>query len=337
MAEVSLRERRQRLIDRPDLGGLAFCRAYAAQADEWLSGLANRATKENPRSLALLAVGGYGRQELCPYSDLDVVLVHDGIRNVSSVAEAIWYPVWDEGVHLDHSVRKPAEVLVAAAEGDLRVALGLLDARLVWGERRVADPLLAEAVSLWRTKLGAKWLPALAQQMGDRHRTQGDLAFLLEPDLKEAHGGLRDASVLFAMAAYAPMLAGYVDLGSIAPAVSTLMAIRVELHRRAGRALDKLLLQEQDHIAELLSFADADQLMAAVSTAGRSIAWAVDDAWRRQPSWQPSREPRFGRRRTSGARPLEPIATEPGIVLVGHEIALATDADIANDSSLPFL
>jgi [protein-PII] uridylyltransferase len=335
MADVSLRERRQRLVDRPDLGGLVFCRAYAAEADEWLSGLANRAVQGNSRSLALLAVGGYGRQELCPYSDLDVVLVHDGIRNVSSVADAIWYPVWDEGVHLDHSVRKPSEVL-AAAEADLRVALGLLDARLVWGERRVADPLLAEAVALWRTKLGAKWLPFLAQQMADRHRTQGDLAFLLEPDLKEAHGGLRDASVLRAMAVYAPNLAGYVDLESIVPAVSTLTDIRVELHRRAGRALDKLLLQEQDHIAGLLSYADADELMAAVSKAGRTIAWAVDDAWRRQPSWQPARESRFGRRRGTHAQALGAVAMEPGIVLVGHEVALADDADIGEDSSLPF-
>ncbi|MGH9046147.1 MAG: hypothetical protein ACRDVW_02415, partial [Acidimicrobiales bacterium] len=76
MAEVSLRERRQRLVERSDLGGTAFCRAYAAEADQWLSALANRATDGNPRSLALLAVGGYGRGELCPYSDLDLVLVH---------------------------------------------------------------------------------------------------------------------------------------------------------------------------------------------------------------------------------------------------------------------
>ena len=106
--------------------------------------MADRATGGNPRHLALLAVGGYGRGELCPFSDLDVVLVHDGRRDVAAVADAIWYPVWDEGVHLDHSVRRPSEVL-EAADDDLRVALGLLDARMVWGDARVAEPLLGHA------------------------------------------------------------------------------------------------------------------------------------------------------------------------------------------------
>jgi [protein-PII] uridylyltransferase len=279
-------------------------------------------------------VGGYGRGELCPYSDLDVVLVHDGHRNVSAVADSIWYPVWDQGVHLDHSVRRPSEVL-SAAQDDLRVALGLLDARLVWGEERVAGPLLSEALSLWRSKLGEQWLPALSAQMAERHRTQGELAFLLEPDLKEAHGGLRDASVLRAMAVYAPKLAGYVDLDSIEPAVSLLIEIRVELHRRAGRALDKLLLQEQDQVASLLSYESADDLMAAVSRAGRGIAWAVDDAWRRQPSWQPAREQRFARRKTRPVVVNEPVEVEPGVVIVGHEVALSDDAAIVEDSSLP--
>ena len=333
MADVSLRERRQRLVQRPELRGMAFCRAYAREADDWLAALAERAVGDNPRSLALLAVGGYGRGELCPYSDLDVVLVHDGLRNVGTVADAIWYPVWDQGVHLDHSVRKPAEVL-AAAENDLRVALGLLDARLVWGEARVADPLLAEAVSLWRSKLGEKWLPALFAQMTERHRAQGDLAFLLEPDLKEAHGGLRDANVLSAMAVYAPKLADYVDLESIEPAVIGLTDIRVELHRRAERALDKLLLQEQDQIAFLLAYESADDLMASVSKMGRTIAWAVDDAWRRQRSWQPAREQRFARRRSRQPVPTEPKEVEPGVEIVGREVALSSDASIVDDSSL---
>ncbi len=334
MAEVSLRERRQRLLERPDLAGTAFCRAYAEQADEWLVSLANRATEGSTRSLALLAVGGYGRGELCPFSDLDVVLVHDGHRNVGEVADAIWYPVWDEGVHLDHSVRRPTEVL-AAAEGDLRVALGLLDARLVWGDSRVADPLIGEAVSLWRTKLGDKWLPTLSEQMAERHRIQGEVAFLLEPDLKEARGGLRDASVLRAIAAYAPKLAGHVDMRSIEPAASVLIAIRVELHRRAGRALDKLLLQEQDHVASVLGYKDADDLMASVSRVGRTIAWAVEDAWRRQASWRPAREQRFGRRRPRTVVQPAPVEVEPGIELIGVEVALTEAAGIVDDSSLP--
>jgi [protein-PII] uridylyltransferase len=333
---ADLRERRQALLSRPDLRGKDFCQAYARAADEWLSGVAERAGDSGARRLALLAVGGYGRAELCPFSDLDVVLVHDGHRDVSQVADAIWYPVWDQGVHLDHSVRKPSEVL-DAAEQDLRVALGLLDARLVWGDERLVENLLTEMAARWRGGLGARWLPTLAEQMADRHRSQGDVAFLLEPDLKESHGGLRDANVLRAIAAYSPRLSEHVNLGSVEPSSALLTTIRVELHRRAGRALDRLLLQEQDLIAELLSFADADALMAAVSAAGRHIAWATDDAWRRQSSWQPVEE---SRRRLSRRRKPEPVPapalSEPGIGLVANEIDITSDADARDDSSLPF-
>ncbi len=360
MVEVSLRDRRQALLDRPDLGGAEFCRAFAAEADAWLSGLADRAAGGNPRRMALLAVGGYGRGELSPYSDLDVVLVHDSRRDVAALADAIWYPVWDEGVHLDHSVRRPAEVL-AAAGGDLRVALGLLDGRLVWGDPKVAEPLLARALDLWRSRLGATWLPALAEQMEERRRTHGDVAFLLEPDLKESHGGLRDAHVLRAVAAYAPLLADYVDLPSLDPATAVLTRIRVELHRSAGRELDRLLLQEQDHVAGVLGYPDADALMAAVSAAGRSIAWVSEDAWRRRRFWQPepvrrgwarlAHHPHHGGGHRHGGAADGPDAgtvagagggggqpavdVEPGVAIVGGEVALTPSAPVTADSSLP--
>ena len=139
VAESSLRERRGALLAEPGLGGDAFCRRYAAEADAWLSDLAERVAGDSKRHLALVAVGGYGRSSLCPYSDLDVVLVHDTRRDIGAIADRIWYPVWDEGVQLDHSVRRPAEVLTMAAE-DLRVALGLLDGRVVWGEPSSPTP-----------------------------------------------------------------------------------------------------------------------------------------------------------------------------------------------------
>jgi [protein-PII] uridylyltransferase len=342
MSDASLRDRRQALLDQPDLGGAAFCRAYAAEADSWLSQVADRASEGNHRHLALLAVGGYGRAELCPYSDLDVVLVHNGRRNVAAVADAIWYPVWDQGVHLDHSVRRPAEVL-SAGEEDLRVALGLLDARLVWGDPKVAEPLVAKALDRWRTRWGATWLPALAEQMEERRRVQGDVAFLLEPDLKEGHGGLRDVNVLRAMAVYAPLLADYVDLDALVPAAAVLTQVRVELHRRAGRELDRLLLQEQDHVAEVLHYPDADVLMAAVSAAGRTIAWISEDAWRRRRFWQPEQsQHRRGllskRPSADGAEAAPPPdegEVEPGLAIVGGEVALTPVAAVATDSSLP--
>jgi [protein-PII] uridylyltransferase len=316
--------------------GEEFCRSYAAEADAWLSDLADRAAGENKRHLALLAVGGYGRSSLCPYSDLDVVLVHNGIRDVKEVADGIWYPVWDEGVHLDHSVRRPAEVLSVAAE-DLRVALGLLDARVVWGERRLAEPLIDKAKAAWREKLGTQYLPVIEVQMAERRATAGDVAFLLEPDLKESHGGLRDVSVLRALSAYAPLLADYADLASLDQATALLTSIRVELHRMAKRAHERLLLQDQDQVAAALGFPDADELMFAVSTAGRQIAWVSDDVWRRRKLWDPTPPPkRFFRRRAPDTEEAPvPADLAPDLIELNGEVALTSFAPVSDDPSLP--
>jgi [protein-PII] uridylyltransferase len=336
VAETSLRDRRSKLLAEPGLQGEEFCRRYAAEADAWLSGLAERAAGDVKRHLALVAVGGYGRGSLCPYSDLDVVLVHNGHRDIAKVADAIWYPVWDEGVHLDHSVRRPSEVLTAAAE-DVRVALGLLDGRLVWGEAKVAEPLLEKARTAWRDRLGARYLPLLEKQMAERRATAGDVAFLLEPDLKESHGGLRDVSVLRAISAYAPLLADYADLDSLNDATALLTDIRVELHRMAQREHDKLLLQDQDQVAAALGFVDADALMFAVSTAGRQIAWVSDDVWRRRRLWDPTPPPkrRFRRHAPDDATLASPVDLGPDMVEVDGEIALTSVAAVSDDASLP--
>jgi [protein-PII] uridylyltransferase len=335
-ADTSLRERRRELLLRTDLQGDDFCRAYTEAADEWLSGVALRAVGESSHHLALLAVGGYGRRSLCPYSDLDVVLLHRGHRDIKAVADAIWYPVWDEGVHLDHSVRRPAEVLTVAAE-DVRVALGLLDARLVWGDPKVADPLLASARKAWRDSLGTRYLPDLRAQMAERHRAAGDVAFLLEPDLKESHGGLRDVNVLRAISVYAPLLADYADMASLTGATAVLTRIRVELHRIAEREQDRLLLQDQDQIAAALDFNDADDLMAAVSAAGRQIAWVSDDVWRRRRLWDPTPAPRRRLRRSAEpARGSTTVVVGPDMVDVDGEIALLPTAAVSEDASLAF-
>ena len=259
-----------------------------------------------------------------------------GSADIGKVADAIWYPVWDEGVHLDHSVRRPSEVLSAAAE-DVRVALGLLDGRLVWGEPRVAEPLLEKARAAWRDRLGARYLPLLQKQMAERQASAGDVAFLLAPDLKESHGGLRDVNVLRAISAFAPLLAEYVDLASVEGATALLTDIRVELHRLARREHDKLLLQDQDQVADALGFADADALMLAVSTAGRQIAWVSDDAWRRRRLWDPTPAPRRRFRRPAPDHDSLPAPVDlgPDMVEVEGEITLTPLAPVSDDASLP--
>ena len=294
-----------------------FCRALAAAADHWLGDLLSDASNGDENHVALLAVGGYGRAELCPFSDLDVVLVHQGRRDVQALADAVWYPVWDEGIRLDHSVRRPAEVL-AVARGDLRAQLGLLDGRLVAGDAAVVVPLLAGALATWRDGAGRQ-LPVLAEQVAGRRADHGDVAFLLEPDLKESHGGLRDVHAVRAAARAVPALAEHVDLSALEQPRQLLTAVRVELHRLTGRATDRLLLQEQDAVASALFYPDADALMAAVAEAGRAVAWVSDDVWRRGGLWERRRR-RPGRRGAAARRvathtPPHPEPVEPGVAL----------------------
>ncbi|MGI8685728.1 MAG: [protein-PII] uridylyltransferase [Acidimicrobiales bacterium] len=299
--------------------GPAFCRAYADIADRWLTGLLGA-----QEHMALVAVGGYGRRELCPSSDLDVVLVHGGdspASVVQSVAERIWYPVWDAGIGLDHSVRTVKEALGVAA-GDLKAALGLLDARLVAGDADLAAELIDKSRRQW-VKGAGRWLPALAESVAARHDRFGEVAFLLEPELKEGRGGLRDVHAVRAAALATPVVGA--GGAAVDAAHDTMLSVRVELHRRVGKSLDRLLLQEQDAVADAMGMADADALMAAVSAAARTIAWTGDDAWRRVAS---ARGGPSGR--TTGAdRPLG-----PGLVLRDGEVTLTADADLAGDPSL---
>ncbi len=336
---MSLRARRQSLIERTDLHGDAFCRAYSDAADEWLTGLFDQATGGDTRGLALVAVGGYGRSELCPFSDLDVVLLHKGRRNVSAAADRIWYPVWDEGINLDHSVRRPGEALEMAGE-DLRVALGLLDARVVCGDSRVAEPVIEGARDRW-ARQKPPWLGVLADLVDERRRSNGDVGFLLEPDLKESHGGLRDVAALTAMMQAVPVLSDYVDTVAIESARAVLTSTRVELHRRAGREQNRLLLQEQDQVAKALGEPDSDSLMRGVATAGRTVAWEGDDAWRRRGAWQRSQKPGRGRRRSVGrgrGTTTDPgitlVPSDPGIGVTEDEAVLTPAADVTGDPSL---
>ena len=331
---VSWHEVRRALAERDDLRGTAFCPAFSDATDAWLQQVLSEAAGGDVGGLALLAVGGYGRRELCPGSDLDLVLVHTGRRDIATVADAVWYPVWDEGARLDHSVRLPAEMLRAASD-DLRVQLGLLDGRLVAGDAAVAAPVLTEVADLWH-RHAAKWSAAIVDQAEQRRLDHGDLPFLLEPDLKESHGGLRDADVLRCLARAGLPSTGQVDLAALEPARQLLLGVRVELHKLAGQATDRLLLQSQDEVAASLGFADADALMAQVAEAGRAVAWIADDTWRRlQQASQGQRTRRRWRRAGGQQVQAEPARTrvETGVAIVGTDGSLqevALDADSAD-------
>src|SRR5688572_211764 len=144
--------------------------------------------------VALVAVGGYGRSELAPYSDLDVVLVADDGVSLGELGRQVWYPIWDSGAKLDHSVRSLGEVL-EAARSDVRVASGLLDVRHVAGDPNLTIRLRTNVLAQWRRDARQR-LPELHDLVRNRHRLIGELAHMSVPDLKEAEGGIRDATVL---------------------------------------------------------------------------------------------------------------------------------------------
>ncbi|MCY7364795.1 MAG: [protein-PII] uridylyltransferase, partial [Frankiaceae bacterium] len=149
--------------------------------------------------IALVAVGGLGRREVALGSDLDLLLVHASRPDVAAVADALWYPLWDSGVGVDHSVRTVEEALAVAA-GDLKAALGLLYARHVGGDAALSGELLTRTRAAWRAGAPQR-LPELRAAVLERARTDGEVAFLLEPDLKSSRGGLRDVHALQALAA----------------------------------------------------------------------------------------------------------------------------------------
>ncbi|MFB6809773.1 [protein-PII] uridylyltransferase [Streptomyces sp. NPDC056387] len=270
---------RLRLLQEESRSGPSRRSALAALTDDWLAALFATAQRETGvRGAALVAVGGYGRAELSPRSDLDLLLLHDGKaepRALSALADRLWYPVWDLGVALDHSVRTPAEARKTAGE-DLKVHLGLLDARPVAGDAGLLAGLRTSVLADWRNQ-AARRLPQLHSLCRERAEQAGELRFLLEPDLKEARGGLRDATALRAVAA--SWLADAPREG-LADARRRLLDARDALHLVTGRATDRLALQEQDQVAARLGLLDADALLREVYEAARVVAYAGDVTWR---------------------------------------------------------
>jgi [protein-PII] uridylyltransferase len=261
------------VIDDVALVGRAATTALSEATDAWLVELLAAAT-DDLRGLALVAVGGYGRAELAPGSDLDLMLVHHKRSDIAKVAERLWYPIWDTKTKLGHAVRTVKEAIKLAAE-DMDTATSLLTVRCLAGDSELAATLARDARDGWRKRSGA-WLSELDVSTRRRHIEKDEVAFLLEPDLKEGRGGLRDVHAL----QWAQLAGGDVgDLSELDDAYGVLLTARVALHRVTGRAGDSLSLQEQDAVAEATGHSNADALMAAVASSARTIAWASDEAW----------------------------------------------------------
>jgi len=281
-----------------------------------------RSSGADPEKIAIAAVGSFGRGELSPGSDLDIVILHTGSYSQAGLTEivnAILYPLWDQKIKVDHSVRTRSEVRDALSE-DLKVAMGLLDIRLICGSADLVAEVQSSALSTWREDSG-KYLPELEKTLEERYERNGELAYLLEPDLKESRGGLRDITALRAMHVSSALT---LPMERISQAESVLSTTREALHTVSGRDKDRLLFTEQDKVAAHLGYVDADALMSDVAQAARAVDYLMQMAWHQ---YHHKGRDGFGR----FLKRVRSDVISPGLTVSNREVVIDPTFDLESD------
>ena len=254
MAGRALLEEQTRLVD--EFLVVAFARAGVAQG------------------AALLALGGYGRRELFPFSDIDLLLLHDDLprADLERLAAAVFHPLWDAGLDVGHGVRTVAGCLEDAGE-DFFFRVALLDARLLAGSCRLFDRLMCGYRERFIDGNRRDFFQRMVDHRRERHRRFGMHTYLLEPHVKESRGGLRDihsmlwsARVLFGLASLEDMEAAGLLTADEAQAFSEawdkLVRIRNRLHYLSGRRNDRLFLEHQEEMAQAFGYHDQHGMLA---------------------------------------------------------------------------
>jgi len=228
-----------------------------------------------PRSsLALVAVGGYGRGDVSPHSDVDLlVLVDDRRRPSPEDLRGLLYPLWDAGFQVGHAVCSPKEA-IERARSDLEAATSLLEARLVAGPVGMMDEMTGRR-RRWLERDGRRLARRLLEVTAERHLRVERAGWVLAPDLKQDVGGLRDLHAVGWLAAVAgwPRPAGRPEL---VRAGELLLAVREALHGQTRRKTDRVRADLQPAVAKALGLDGedgVDQLMAAVHTAARTVEY----------------------------------------------------------------
>ncbi len=282
--------------------GLGWCRAATSAVDGLLVDLARPFIARH--RIAVAAVGGYGRRELSPASDIDLLLLHDKLDTevLERIVRGVVYPLWDAGLTVGYAVRDRREAL--AAVDDVDSATAILDLRTVAGDAAFAQLVRTEVIRRLRRR-PHRYLGALRQADLERRARAGDAAEVLEPHLKDGAGGLRDvqslrwaAAALVGTVGLDPLVpAGYLgapDRPRISAAETRLLAVRVALHLAAAQESGKpdvLRLDRHDQVAHLLGYEDRAPhdlaphgLLRDLYLATRTIdhvhrrAWALIDA-----------------------------------------------------------
>ncbi|ABM12995.1 metal dependent phosphohydrolase [Mycolicibacterium vanbaalenii PYR-1] len=300
--------------------------------DFWLTTKASEIGITATSGFAIVATGGLGRGELLPYSDLDLMLLHDNMppEIVSEVAELLWYPLWDANIRLDHSVRTVPEALRVAGT-DISAGLAMLEARHIAGDGDLSSLLIGGARRQWRTGIASRF-DELVEHTRARWQRSGEIAHRAEPDLKCGRGGLRDVQLLNALAI--AQLADVYPSRSLASPTETLgeahlslLNVRTELHRVAGRGRELLLAQHADEIGAALHIGDRFDLARMLSDAARTVSYYVDAGIRTAANALPRRGLAVLRRPVR--RPLD-----EGVIEFNGEVILARDARPERDPGL---
>ncbi|MBX7514189.1 [protein-PII] uridylyltransferase [Qipengyuania sp. GH38] len=226
---------------------------------------ANRSSGER---LAVMAVGGYGRAEMAPHSDVDIAFLVGERRNAwcEQVVEAMLYLLWDLGLKVGHSTRTLDEA-IRLAKDDLTIRTALLEGRYVWGDR----DLYSEGERRFTLEVvkgnERAFLTQKLQERNARHKRMGDSRYVVEPNVKDGKGGLRDLQTLYWIGKFIHRVRSASELvesglltrneyRTFRRAERFLLAVRCHMHAITGRAEDRLTFDLQRRVAERMNFAD---------------------------------------------------------------------------------
>ena len=266
----------QRRFEAGEAGGLEATRANAHLMDQLvrlihefaLSSVYPAANPTTGEQMAVLATGGYGRVELAPFSDVDLMflLPYKLTPHSEQVVEFTLYTLWDIGLKVGHATRSIDET-IHLAEEDLTIRTSLLDARWLWGNQPVFKQFQSRFDAELIAGSGPKFVEEKLAERDARHARMGDTRYVLEPNLKEGKGGLRDLQTLFWIAKYlyhadsagelkdAGVLTA-ADVRTFAKAENFLWTVRCHLHYLANRPDERLTFNVQEELGQRMGYRD---------------------------------------------------------------------------------
>ena len=284
-------------VEMQGLHGLAASQTLSALQDETIRVIYDFATKhvyyaQNPTAaerITVVATGGYGRGELAPGSDVDLLFVRPFKQTAwgESVIEFILYMLWDLGLKVGHATRSLAEC-VRLAKQDITIRTAILESRYLWGDHALYDELRKKFWSEIATGSGMDFVEAKLAERNHRHDRQGQSRYLVEPNIKEGKGGLRDLQTLYWIGKYLYHVEDAADLvehgvftkeeyKTFQKAEAFLWNVRVHLHYLVGRAEERLSFDVQPALAASLGYSDPEKPRRAVEAFMRAYFLTAKD------------------------------------------------------------